>query len=133
MRCNGFKGEKFFGQEKCKEFLAFSSLEVRFLVDSSSCSNNKSLTNAKVEHLWNTVFLRLDALEYGSRSNYTRRTHTYMRIILTTVTGLELGLFVLYNSFPWLTAELRGCVYYCRHLTVVAVSLARTLSSHPRH
>ena len=37
-----------------------SVIEVRFLVDSSSCSNNKSLTNAKVEHLWNTVFLQLD-------------------------------------------------------------------------
>ena len=46
-----------------------------------------------------------------------------MQIILTTVTGLALGLFVLYNSFPWLTAELRGCVYYCQHLTVIAVSL----------
>ena len=29
-------------------FLAFTSLEVRFLEDSSSCSNDKSLTNAMV-------------------------------------------------------------------------------------
>ena len=27
------------------------------------------------------------------------------------------------------TTELRGCVYYCQHLTVVAVSLIHTLSS----
>ena len=33
---------------KCNEFQAFTSLEVKFLVDSSSCSNNKSLTNAIV-------------------------------------------------------------------------------------
>ena len=25
--------------------------------------------------------------------------------------------------FPWLTAELRGCVYYCQHPTVITVSL----------
>ena len=54
-----------------------------------------------------------------------------MRIILTTVTGLVLGLFVLYNSFPWLTAELRGCVYNCQHQTVVAVSLVRTFNIQP--
>ena len=33
-------------EQKCNEFLAFSSLEVRFLADSSSCSNNKSIANA---------------------------------------------------------------------------------------
>ena len=38
----------FLVKQKCKELLAFTSLEVRFLVDSSSCSNNKSLTNAIV-------------------------------------------------------------------------------------
>ena len=43
------------------------------------------------------------------------------------VTRLALGLFVLHNSFPWLTVELRGCVYYCQHLTVVAVSLVYVL------
>ena len=43
------------------EFLAFSILEVSFLVDSSSYSKNESLTNGKVKHLWNTVFLRVDA------------------------------------------------------------------------
>ena len=30
------------------KFLAFTSVEVRFVVDSSSCSNNKSLTSAIV-------------------------------------------------------------------------------------
>ena len=35
-------------KQKCKEFLAFISLEVRFLLDSSSYSNNKGLTNAIV-------------------------------------------------------------------------------------
>ena len=34
--------------QKCKEFLAFTSLKVRLLVDSSSCNNNKTLTNAIV-------------------------------------------------------------------------------------
>ena len=28
--------------------------------------------------------------------------------------------------FPWLTAELIGCVCYYQHLTVVAVALVRT-------
>ena len=61
----------------------------------------------------------------------TRNTSINMRIILMTVIGLALGLFMLYcnNSFPWLTSELRGCVYYCQHLTVIAVSLVHTLSS----
>ena len=45
-------------------------------------------------------------------------------------TRLEPGLFVLYDLFPWLTAGLRGCVYYWQCLTVVAVLLVRTLSSH---
>ena len=50
MRCNGFKHENFLVKQKCKEFLPFTflELEVRFLVDSSSCGNNKSLTNAMV-------------------------------------------------------------------------------------
>ena len=101
MRCNGFKRDKIFVEEKCKEFLAFSSLQVRFPVDSSSCNNNKSLINAEVQHLWNTVFLRLDAhLEYGVAAATIRGARTRMRIILTTVTGQELGLFLLYNSFP---------------------------------
>ena len=51
----------------------------------------------------------------------TRGSRTRMRMILTTVTEQALQLFVLYNSFPWLTTELKGCVYYCQHLTVVAV------------
>ena len=43
--------------------------------------------------------------------------------------GLALGLFVMYNSFPWLIAELKGCAYYCQNLTVVTVSLVSTLFS----
>ena len=35
-------------KQKCKEVLAFTFLEVRFLVDSGGCSNNKRLTNAIV-------------------------------------------------------------------------------------
>ena len=47
----------FLVKQKCKEFLAFTSLEVRFLVDSSSCSNNKSYKRRSDD---DTVFLRLD-------------------------------------------------------------------------
>ena len=66
-----------------------------------------------------TVFLRLDpTLEAAAR----RGTRTRRRIILTTLTGLALGLFRVLQLFSWLTAELRGRVYYCQHLTVVAVS-----------
>ena len=43
---------------------------------------------------------------------------------------MSLGLFVLYDSFPRLKAELRGCVYYWQRLTAVTVLLVRrTLSS----
>ena len=45
------------------------------------------------------------------------------------VTGLVVALFVLYDSFPWLTAPLRGCTNYWQSLTVVAVLLVWTLSS----
>ena len=38
-----------------------------------------------------------------------------------TVNGL--GLFVLYNLFPWRTAELKGCAYYRQRLTVVTILL----------
>ena len=108
---------KFLGaKQKCEEFLAFTSLEVRFLVDSSSCSNNKSFTNAIVMMI--PYFFDKTPPSNSSRSN-TRHTHTYAN---TTITGLALGLFVLYNSFLWLIAELSGCVYYCQHQTVVAVS-----------
>ena len=37
--------------------------------------------------------------------------------------------FVLYESFPRLTAGVRGCAYYWQRLTTVTVSLVRTLSS----
>ena len=53
--------------------------------------------------------------------------HTCVQMILTTVTMLALGLFVLYESFPRLTAGLRGCVYYWQHLATVTVSLVPTL------
>ena len=46
MHCNG-SNANIFGANKCNEFLAFNSLEVRFLVDSSSCSN-KSLIDVIV-------------------------------------------------------------------------------------
>ena len=38
-----------------QEFLAFSSPEMMFLVQSSSCSNKKS-SNTKVKHLWDSSF-----------------------------------------------------------------------------
>ena len=41
-----------------------------------------------------------------------RGMRTRVQMILTTVTTLALGLFVLYELFPRLTAGLRGCVYY---------------------
>ena len=89
------------------KFLALTSLEVRFMVDSSSCSNNKSLTNA-------IVTMILYFFDYRPRPRIvaaaTCGRRTRKRVIQMAVTGLALGLFVLYNSFPWLTAELRGCV-----------------------
>ena len=47
----------FWVKQKYKEFLAFSSPEVSFLVDSSSCSDNKSYKRHGDD---GTVFLRLD-------------------------------------------------------------------------
>ena len=38
--------------------------------------------------------------------------HMCVNDILTTVTTLALGLFVLCESFPRLKAGLRGCAYY---------------------
>ena len=35
----------------------------------------------------------------------------------------------MYQSFPWLTAGLRGCAYCGQRLAIVTVSLVRTLSS----
>ena len=118
---------KILGQTDAK-FLAFTSLQVRFMVDSSSCSNNKSLTNAIVTMI--PYFFdyrpRPRIVAAATRGRRTRKR----RIIQTTVTGLAIGLFVLYNSFPWLTAELRAvALYYCQYLTVVAASLVRSLSS----
>ena len=46
-----------------------------------------------------TVFLRMDATNV-------------CEWFLVTVTTLALGLFVLYESFPRLTAGLGGCAYY---------------------
>ena len=65
---------KNFGPNRnAKGFLAFSPLEVRFLVDCSSCGN---FTNAKVEHLWDTVFLRLDAaLKMQPQQLYAAHAH----------------------------------------------------------
>ena len=47
---------KIFGHTEMQEFLAFSSPEIRFLVDSSSCSNKVLQTATKVEHLWDNFF-----------------------------------------------------------------------------
>ena len=58
-----------------------------------------------------------------------RGTRPRVRMILMTVTTLTLGLFVLYESFPLLTAGLRGCAYYLQRLATVTVSLVRALSS----
>ena len=63
---------KTFGQNRNAEssWLQFSGSEVL-----GSCSN-KSLTNAKVEHLWDTVFLRLDAaLEMQLQQLYAAHAH----------------------------------------------------------
>ena len=102
-----FQKQKFLGVEQ--KFLAFTSLEVEFLVDNSSCNNNRSLTNA-------IVMVVPYFFDYRPCPRVvtaaTRSTRTRMQIILMTVTGLVLGLFLLYNSFPWLAAELRGCMYY---------------------
>ena len=48
-----------------------------------------------------------------------------------TVTGLSLALVLcmLYDFFPCLTPGLRGYAYYWQRLTVITVSLIRTLSS----
>ena len=88
-------------KQKCKELLAFTSLEVRFLVDSSSCSN-------ATVRWWYRISSTRPRLRIAAAA--TRGTRTCMRITLMTVTGLALGLFVLCNSFPWMTVELRGCV-----------------------
>ena len=68
---------KFFLVRRNAEFLTFSSLEVRFLVDSTcrSCSNNKSLTNAKVEHSWISYSLTIDAQIVAAAT--TAHAHEY--------------------------------------------------------
>ena len=128
MRCNDSNAKKFLVKQKCKKFLAFSSRsEVRFLVDSSSCSNNKSYKHQSRT----SMGYRISSTECRPRivaAATIRGTRTRTRITLTTVIGLALGLFGLYNYFTLLTAELRGCVYYCQHLTVIAVLLLCTLS-----
>ena len=104
------------------EFLAFSPLEVRFLVDSSSCRNNKSLTNTIVMVV--PYFFDQTPPSNSSCSN-TWHTHMYTNNSDDCHRASTRAVRVV----P-LTAELRGCVYYCQHLTVVAISLVRTLSSH---
>ena len=119
MRYNGFKRENFLVQQK-RRVLGFSSPEVRFLVDSSNCSNNKSLTR----HIVMMIPYFFDETPPSNSSCISTR-HTNANMM---VTGLALGLFVLYNTFLWLTTKLRGCTYYCQHLTVAAIWLLRTLS-----
>ena len=116
---------KIFWSNRNAEFLAFTFVEVKFLVDNSSCSNNKSPTNTivvMIPYFFNWPHPRIAVTA-------TRGTCTRTWLILMMVTRLALELFLVYNSIPWLTAELRGCVYYCQHLIVIAVSLVRTLSS----
>ena len=48
-------------KQKCREFLAFNSPEVRFLVNSSSCSNKKSYKRQS-RTLMGSVFLWSDAM-----------------------------------------------------------------------
>ena len=72
MRCNGFKREKFWwAKQKCKEFLAFTSLEVRFLVAVAAAATT-IFKSYKRQSDDDTVFLRPDP----ALSN-TRHTHTY--------------------------------------------------------
>ena len=114
LKFNGFKCENFVGQTEMHGVPGLH-IEVRFLVDNSSCS--KVLQTPKRCNSSTRPRPQIVATA-------THGTRIHMRIILMMVTRLALGLFVLYNSFPWLKAELRGCVYYCKHLTVVAVSPA---------
>ena len=44
--------KSFMVKQKCKDFLAFQSLEVRFLVDSSSCSNNTNAIAMMIPHFF---------------------------------------------------------------------------------
>ena len=46
-------------------------------------------------------------------------THTHTTIL----NQLALELFVLYDSFPWLTAAPMGFAFYWQHVTVITVSL----------
>ena len=66
--------KSFLVKQKCKEFLAFTSLEVRFLVDSSSCSKNKSYKRHGDD---GTIFLRPDPPSNSSHSK-TWHTHKYV-------------------------------------------------------
>ena len=65
-------------KKKCKKFLAFSSLEVRLLVDSSSCSNNKSYERQNRTSMGCRISLTRCHPRIGNCSNYTRHVHTYV-------------------------------------------------------
>ena len=66
---------------------------------------------------------------YSSHNNYMRHMHMHANNSDDNHWA-SLGQFMLYTSFPLLAAELRGCVYYCQHVTVLAVLLVHILSSH---
>ena len=110
------------------KFLAFTSLEVRFMVDSSSYSNNRSLTNAIVTMI--PYFF-----DYRPRPRIvaavTRGRRTRKRIIQTTVyraSSRAVRVVQLFSMADSRTERLR-CTTAMQYLTVVAVSLVRSLSS----
>ena len=104
-------------KQKCKEFLTFSSLEVKFLVGSSSCSNNKSLTNAIVVPPSNS-----------SRSN-TRHTHTYANNSDDgrRASARAVRVVQLFSMADSRTERLRVPLPVCNSRPCIAV---RTLSGH---
>ena len=56
--------------------------------------------------------------------------HVY-KYVLLMFTKLALGLFVFYDSFLLTTAGLRGCTYYCQHLSGLAISPVHTFNIQP--
>ena len=106
----------FFVKQKCKEFPAFSPLlEVKFLVDSNSCSNNKSFTNAIVVPPSNSSCCN------------TRHTHTYANNSDDGQRASARAVCVV-QLLSMGDSRTERFVYYCQHLTVVAVSVVRTFN-----
>ena len=114
MRCNRFKRNNFFGKTGMQTVpgLQFSRSEVL----GRQQQPEQPQKSYKRDSTWSCPRIVTTA---------KRGTRLHKRIILMMVTGLALGMFVLYNSFPWVT-ELGGCVYYlvyCQYPTVIAVLL----------